>query len=477
MSSWTIADAPETGTDDADPLQVDKTMDTPEIRTYTYHPLKNDPPEFRVLALHSSAEESDPIKCELLHLNLTTEPMKLISDRSPATVRIRQALRTLTALSYTWGDVENKRSIIVDEDSQINHPFSYWWIDAVCINQDDLDERNQQVALMTRIYKKASSIYVWLGEEADDSAMAMNLARQLSTVPTRGPGKPETQYPVLFPGKELLHRRALIAIFSRPWWERTWIRQEIAVTRAATIHCGDSVCPLYASTNTAAIMNRLKDQLGYDVFKHRFPNVPKSDVVAGLNTCFYLQPRLLSEMQSVCRAGKVFVELRDLINHTRTCKATDLWDKVFSILRLADPEVYKLAVKYRLSEKETFIAAVRSLILQERGVDLLSACQNLGRRHRLQCWVPDLEDDWKARPFKADKYWHRASYHDAGYTFEEEDSILKIRGNYIDTIEIIGERHCSRGRYCRITRCLVKKALSNPKIGLYDRTGPSQNQE
>ncbi|MCJ1382913.1 hypothetical protein MMC17_006026 [Xylographa soralifera] len=231
-SSRTIRDAPKTSTDDVDPLQVDEKMDTAEIRTYTYHPLKTDPPEFRVLALHSSSQEADPIKCEIFHLSLTIDPKKLIFDRSPAT--------TLTALSYTWRDMESKRSIIVDGKllqvtknleialrhmrkakqplgSLANQPTkSYWWVDAICINQNDIDERNQQVTLMTRIYKKASRVHVWLGEEADDSAAAMDLALQLRIKPRRGPAEPEIQFPTLLPDKELLYWRAFIAIFSRP---------------------------------------------------------------------------------------------------------------------------------------------------------------------------------------------------------------------------------------------------------------------
>ncbi len=46
-----------------------------------------------------------------------------------------------------------------------------WWIDAICINQADVLEGNQQVALMRRIYKKAWAVHVWFGEEKDKIAL------------------------------------------------------------------------------------------------------------------------------------------------------------------------------------------------------------------------------------------------------------------------------------------------------------------
>ena len=39
------------------------------------------------------------------------------------------------------------------------------WVDALCINQDDVEERSQQVSIMGRIYKEARMVLVYLGEE------------------------------------------------------------------------------------------------------------------------------------------------------------------------------------------------------------------------------------------------------------------------------------------------------------------------
>jgi hypothetical protein len=47
------------------------------------------------------------------------------------------------------------------------------WIDALCINQSDPDERAQQVSIMRNIYQKATFVSAWLGEASEDSNLAM----------------------------------------------------------------------------------------------------------------------------------------------------------------------------------------------------------------------------------------------------------------------------------------------------------------
>ena len=54
------------------------------------------------------------------------------------------------------------------------------WVDAICINQQDEEERTQQVAAMARIYGLAKRVVVWLGEEAGDGALAFRELRNLA---------------------------------------------------------------------------------------------------------------------------------------------------------------------------------------------------------------------------------------------------------------------------------------------------------
>ncbi|KAJ4287934.1 hypothetical protein N0V90_011949 [Kalmusia sp. IMI 367209] len=65
---------------------------------------------------------------------------------------------------------------------QLRDPFfeQILWVDAVCINQKDDDEKAQQVAAMARIYGLAKRVVAWLGKEADESALAFQELRNLA---------------------------------------------------------------------------------------------------------------------------------------------------------------------------------------------------------------------------------------------------------------------------------------------------------
>ncbi|OCK78908.1 hypothetical protein K432DRAFT_300975 [Lepidopterella palustris CBS 459.81] len=81
------------------------------------------------------------------------------------------------ALSYVWGDASQTLPIQLDGQAfdvtvnlksalrRLRHPSGpqTYWIDAICINQNDISERNQQVSLMRNIYEEATIVEIWLG--------------------------------------------------------------------------------------------------------------------------------------------------------------------------------------------------------------------------------------------------------------------------------------------------------------------------
>ena len=87
------------------------------------------------------------------------------------------------ALSYEWGTSNKSHSVNVF-DKQIRITPSLYavlfqirssskplvlWIDAICINQDDIEEKNQQVPQMAKIFGNATRVLVWLGSEISES--------------------------------------------------------------------------------------------------------------------------------------------------------------------------------------------------------------------------------------------------------------------------------------------------------------------
>ncbi|KAH9207808.1 heterokaryon incompatibility protein-domain-containing protein, partial [Leptodontidium sp. 2 PMI_412] len=135
-----------------------------------YEPLPS-PRSIRLLAILPGVD--DPIRCELSVVDLETAP-------------------PYEALSYVWGTPDptldilcNGKAIPVGPNlySALRHLRGGYgtriiWIDAICINQADSDERSKQVLFMNAIYRKAQHVTVWLGEHEGSALTAMNILRK-----------------------------------------------------------------------------------------------------------------------------------------------------------------------------------------------------------------------------------------------------------------------------------------------------------
>jgi hypothetical protein len=124
----------------------------------------------RLLSLQNTLEAIDitdgsaPLQCELAVFSLDSVPSYI-------------------ALSYSWGDRNTTYPLsCLRQELQIQENlhavltrlqavgFQDWlWIDAVCINQQSEEEKNQQIPLMRFIFSQAHMVRGWLGEALKDS--------------------------------------------------------------------------------------------------------------------------------------------------------------------------------------------------------------------------------------------------------------------------------------------------------------------
>ena len=97
-------------------------------------------------------------------------------------------------LCRDWGGTRNLASVLLDGCSlpitqnlmlalrglRLRESQRVLWIDSICINQFDIDERNSQVRIMNLIYEKAENVNIWLGLATENSAMGMEVLRYLA---------------------------------------------------------------------------------------------------------------------------------------------------------------------------------------------------------------------------------------------------------------------------------------------------------
>jgi hypothetical protein len=115
--------------------------------------------------------------------------------------------------------------------------FRVYWIDAICINQDSVLERNHQVQMMRQIYSNAESVSVWLGEADREltSDIAMDFLATRSRIVRDGEVWPKQQKS--FPWSK--HQaESILDLCRMDYWSRVWIVQEMFLAEQLTICCG-----------------------------------------------------------------------------------------------------------------------------------------------------------------------------------------------------------------------------------------------
>jgi hypothetical protein len=145
---------------------------------YIYKPVSSSPtrPMIRLLELLPGLP-SQPIRCRLHSVPLLGK-------------------YEYEALSYCWGDMRATAEVICDA-ARLNittnlhqalcqlrsNSFSRTlWVDAICISQDDHNEKNEQVAQMRKIYHLSQKVVIWLSEEDHNSQLALSCASHCSIV-------------------------------------------------------------------------------------------------------------------------------------------------------------------------------------------------------------------------------------------------------------------------------------------------------
>ncbi|KAK4903160.1 hypothetical protein LTR27_000088 [Elasticomyces elasticus] len=141
-------------------------------------------------------------------------------------------------ISYSWVTTDAytsivlqttsaRRTISISEDAKnalmrlsTANEFGWLWMDMICINQSDNDEKSDQVSMMFNIYQSSQCVFIWLGEEAP------------------GDGSEYTRLPA---GLTHAKVKQFLGLGNRVWWRRLWVWQEIAASHQRRVCIGPHV--------------------------------------------------------------------------------------------------------------------------------------------------------------------------------------------------------------------------------------------
>jgi hypothetical protein len=301
------------------------------------------------------------------------------------TVSLSDPGLSFKALSYTWGNPLDEDSLFFKPYDSSKHyvacsgksieimenlqdalwqlrqlqEFSYLWIDAICINQKDNDEKSQQIKLMSDLYSTASWVIIWLGKSDPTSdeaigligtgldASFMSLMAQAYQTPSNEHASTGMQFESLTPQKW----QAIANLLLRKWFSRLWTLQEILLPTRTIAICGSQRFHIDEATLLAAALLRTNRHLSmFNIARPAQTARATARLYAaasigawlgcswaggGFGTRAFLRyPKIDYELK-IPRIFKWLVALEVLVHETRQRECSDSKDKIIAPLAFA----------------------------------------------------------------------------------------------------------------------------------------------
>ncbi|KAK1469599.1 hypothetical protein CMEL01_01366 [Colletotrichum melonis] len=216
-------------------------------------------PGFRLLRLERGSRNT-PVHCRLIQAYLPQQEEETASER---TTHTNQDIIPYDALSYCWGDstrlcqpihVDGKILFVTEKLLEAlnylrrEYEDRILWVDAICIDQSNVQERGHQVGWMGNLYAHADRVLCWLGYVEHN---AVHLFSLLDTFRRRVPQGAWTEWPLdderwsqLWISTQSEHKlpgcdsSTLISdLMANEWFRRVWILQEVRNAYKASIGC------------------------------------------------------------------------------------------------------------------------------------------------------------------------------------------------------------------------------------------------
>lgn len=307
------------------------------------------------------------------------------------------------------------------------------WVDAICINQGDVKERNHQVHIMKRIYSRAASVVVWLGPETSSSQAAMDLIVERNRV-----GLYVDSHKELL-GQQEISLRGLSGVFNRSWWKRIWIVQEVVAARELVILCGSNMVP-WAFFRRVCNEIRLKE----------FSSGEKAEL---LRRSGYRNYTALDNFRT--RRGTM--SLTKYLQCTKDYEASDMRDKLYALIGVSsDISPEDIVPDYTKSTRDVFLDLVRFLVIRRRNLDIISS----GRLFRptpmipqsphldsesaahVPSWMPDWRVSQTLRPLNSEDidgwFYQAGGVTEAVVMMEGFPAELSVEGVVVDKVDFFG---------------------------------------
>lgn len=409
-------------------------------KTYTHKSLEDSSGTIRLLKLLKRRPFGE-IRCELVEVKLESAPV-------------------YEAISYTWGAAGETEMIYIGDlvfsvsttvSEVLYHLSSYnternLWIDSICINQTDNEEKGSQVSMMKRIYRRSSKVIIWLEGVKNPRNVRVMLAGICHNMVL---GSEESTVDLVRKySEEWAHAgwSDLLNLFNNPWFFRVWVIQEIASASNAEVLASGTPMQwehlfLFASelVNNPALNSILRCSSFPGVEQGALTGLKHANLMAGFKNQSI-------EPDTEGQSGPNLSVLLDLCSGFR---ATDPRDKIFALLGLLSakeniirPDYFKTTAQVYTETAQCMLSGKCTNIFSFMGIGYARTITDL------PSWVPD----WSSMIIGSPEVQNfsliqdAARYRASGYSSQLDLSFaetgrylaLRIRGCHVDTIRHLG---------------------------------------
>ncbi len=347
-----------------------------------YTPLDSSKREIRILGfvnkpLEKKRERHDPV-------SLTLSAISLDDSGHPP----------FSALSYVWGKPVHNHHVTVDEVQMavtdnlhlaLHHLHGSraeenWWIDALCIDQANLDERGSQVQMMSDIFGSAAITVAHIDFSVFKPKPQVSMSLLTTMAKLRGKREALEWLTKVRRDPDFDERwTELYLLFENAYWRRVWILQELIVSRNLEFFNPDGPC-LDSTTFAQALQI--------------FEDITPLKLKLGLQISHQIRPiyedlkfrAMYWENRTPQPQG-----LRQMIMNSLRLQATDPRDHLFALLSFTEdgPEVIGRAA-YESAPSHIFAGFVQRYYHKYQSLELilLGGCKR--KLIDLPSWAPDL---------------------------------------------------------------------------------------
>ena len=381
-----------------------------------------------------------------------------------------QKLRKWNALSYVWGTSPrdqilktSRRSILITETLHCalqylrhSHDARYFWIDQICINQDDIEERGSQVPLMRHIYSSATYVIAWFGAGLAEiehlfgmtmfaGALSSKFGQELFEEKFQtfcNNARWELMERILFLGFQLRDSDVTLeqfyntlfehlrVLFDQPWFKRIWTLQEALLARKLVFKAGRMF------TRWIYVLQIL-DRLASAPLT---PRGPRLKDLAGLDEGWYALFLLRRGTCPICHFYGDLSWIR-LTPHVGR-KASDDRDYVYGQLGLVNAKTMDfLKPDYSAEVESVFIDYTMAILKAHTNLKVLETCcaASGDPKYNLPSWCRDWSGSFSGWPYiqtHKDDLYNAATLRGPHTGYRILRDVLCVRGVIIDEISI-----------------------------------------